>query len=248
MSDEISPSEAEINGFLKGLSDYIKASPNENQYIFEHILKQLKQGAKYSGEGYLKGNHGYEPVTVLEANQQTIVKRIFHPKDYKGADFAVSKIRNDGSFGVTVVQVKRNHGNSNFTLTESNNTKELTQLQNFSQWRSGYYLMIDETTNPPVSCFVTTGELISIISSIASQSPPFTNLKKVDIPNSQIHKYCRGSRVFYKAFYDCYRGATIDADAFAKIAFDYVNENNRALVELLLKKRNYKPNKPFNFR
>jgi hypothetical protein len=233
MSNERSPAKEDTDSFLRGFSDYIPAQPNENDYILTHILKQLKQGATLGEEDYLKGKHGYEPVIVLKAKGKRILKRIFHPLDYKGADFAVSKTRKDGSFGFSVIQVKRNHGNQSYTLSENSSTKEITQLKVFSKWRSGYYLMVDETTNPPTDCFITCRELIGLIESSSGKRFPFDGLTRVNILNADVKKYCRGTRVFYEAFYSCWRGATLKTDKFVQRAFEYVDETNRALVELL---------------
>jgi len=200
-----------------------------------HILKQLQQGAKLDSEEYVKGTHGYEPVIVLDVKGQKVFKRIFHPRDYKGADFAVSKIRKDGSFGFSVVQVKRNHGNQQFTLIENKYTHEITQLVEFSKWSSGCYLLIDETTNPPTDCFVTSQELIAIIEFNTGRNFPFNSMPKIDIPNADVRKYYRGTRIFYEAFYTCWRGATLKPGAFVDAALEYVDKTDRALVELFVK-------------
>lgn len=234
MSNESVPYETDVADFLKGLGDYLEASPNENQYILGHILKQIKEGAKFRDIDYLEGKRGYEPVIVLEAGRKKIVKRIFHPKDVTGADFLISKLDKPGYIGVSAVQVKRNHGRNFFTFIEGDKTRELTQLRNFSQWSSGYYLMIDETSKPPVDCFVLTSELVSMIQTVTGQNVLYRNLTRVDIPNQLVHKYSRGSRVFYKAFYDCRRGAWIETSAYLKDASDYVSKTMRSLVEIFV--------------
>jgi hypothetical protein len=237
MADIQNHSEADIKSFVESLGDQIDARPNENGDIFRHILNQLREGAKLLKEERLKGKTGYERVIVLEANGRLVAKRIFHPRDYKGVDFAISKIRDDGLMGISVIQVKRNHGKPNFTLTEDKNTKELNQLRTFSQWPSSYYLMVDESVNPPNDIFITTSEIISLISSLTGNSFPFTNLTKVDIPNSQIMKYARGSRIFYKSFYDCRRGAKTIQKEFVNKAISHVKTSDRALVELFVSRK-----------
>jgi hypothetical protein len=241
LSNENAPYEKDVIDFWKGLGEHLKASPNENQYIFEHILKQIREGAKLHPDHYIKGKHGYEPVTVLEASGKKIAKRIFHPKDVKGVDFLISKLARPGYIGLSVVQVKRNHGTGFFTLVENSKTKELTQLRNFSQWSSGYYLMIDETNKPPQDCFVLTSELISMIQTITGQNVLYGSLSRVDIPNHLVHKYSRGSHVFYKAFYDCRRGAQIKIDKYLENASEYVSQTMRSLVELLIQSEQNRP-------
>ena len=227
----------DIADFVKSLGDYLGATPNENQSILTHVLKQIQQGAILKDVKNLEGKRGYEPIIILEAKGKKIAKRIFHPLDIKGADFAISKELKPGSLGITAVQVKRNHKQSSFTFREDDKTKELTQLRKFREWQSGYYLMIDETTNPPLDCFVRTSELVSIIESISGKNVLHNNnLKRVNVPNYIVHQYCRGSRVFYEAFYACRRGATIKIDNFLTAADSYVLETNRSLVELFVQK------------
>lgn len=153
----------DVHDFLRGLGDFLKASPNENQYIQTQILKQIKEGAKLKEIRHLEGEHGYEPITFLEVRGLKIAKRIFHPRDIAGVDFVVSKLDPSGFIGTSVVQVKRNHGKPFFTLVENKHTRELTQLKKFRKWRSSYYLMVDETSKPPLDCFVLTSGLVSMI-------------------------------------------------------------------------------------
>jgi len=239
MSEEKIPHKFEIKNLVRGLGTYFQARPNENQNIFDHIFKQVREGwAEIKNPDYIRSKEGYEVVTTVEAKGILIKKRIFHPRDFKGADFALSKRYRDGSFGVTVVQVKRNHAKNNFTFVETKNTKEITQLRNmYNYWGSSYYLLIDEIINPPNDMFIRTKDLCSIIRNITSTS--LRNVTRVNVPNTTVRNYARGSYVFYDAFYKCRRGSRITFDAFSTDSLDYVNQTSRALVEILAQKRNF---------
>jgi len=235
MSEKNKSYEDDVGNFVKGLGDFLKASPNENQHILTQVLKQIKEGAGFKEIRHLKGEHGYEEIIVLEVRGSPVAKRIFHPRDINGVDFAVSKLGAAGQIGTSVVQVKRNHGKSAFTLVESNKTRELTQLRKFRKWPSSYYLMVDETGKSPLDCFILTSELVSMIQTITGCMILDKNLHRVSIPNEIVHKYCRGTHMFYKAFYDCRRGSWTKMSIFEEKAFEYVSETARALVEILVK-------------
>lgn len=172
---------------------------------------------------------------MLEVRGSPVAKRIFHPRDINGVDFAVSKLGTAGHIGTSVVQVKRNRGEPTFTLVESSKTRELTQLRKFRKWPSSYYLMVDETGKSPLDCFVLASELVFMIQTITRRTILDKNLIRVSIPNEIVHNYCRGTNVFYKAFYDCRRGSWTKMSVFEEKAVAYVSETTRALVELLVK-------------
>jgi len=236
MSESNKSYEDDVGDFLRGLGDFLKASPNENQYIYGQILKQIKEGAEFRDIKHLEGEHGYEEIVVLQVGG-LVAKRIFHPRDVAGVDFAVSKLGATGLIGTSVVQVKRNHGKNVFTLIESGKTRELTQLRKLRRWPSSYYLMVDETSKPPLDCFVLTAELVSIIQTITGRKISDKNLHRVNIPNESVHKCCRGTHMFYKAFYECRRGSWNKMSVFQEKALEYVSETMRALVEVLVKSK-----------
>ena len=95
--------------------------------------------------------------------------------------------------------------------------------------------MVDETSKPPLDCFVLTAELASIIQIITGRKISDKNLHRVNIPNDSVHKYCRGTRVFYKAFYECRRGSWNKMSVFQEKAIEYASETMRVFVEVLVK-------------
>jgi len=232
--NEITEYEFDTRVFITSLGDFLQASPNENQYISGQIIRQIKEGARVEESEYLKGEHGYEEITILEVNGLRVAKRIFHPRDLRGVDFAVSKLDED-SIATSVVQVKRNHGKQFFMLEERKGVRELTQLRNLRRWPSSYYLMIDETTDPPINCFVLSSEIASMIYSLTGYYISNRNLTSVKIPNNLVHRYCRGTRIFYKQFYDCRRGSWRKIEEFIESASEYTSETLRALVEILVR-------------
>lgn len=139
-----------------------------------------------------------------------------------GADFVLEKRISSDMVGITAVQTKRNHGEDHFCFSN----RELRQLDKFSNFcYSAYYLMVDETTNPPTDCFIRIDELKKIIADI-SRTP------SVKISNPKVRKYCRDSNMFYEAFYNCQRGSKCEIDEFISSAFNYVRLTNRVLVGL----------------
>jgi hypothetical protein len=133
--------------------------------------------------------------------------------------------------GVTAVQVKRNHGNTFFEFQ----ARELTQLEQFLKyWGSGYYLLIDETSNPPSNCFVSTSELLRTIVKITNNPYILKSPKRILIPNENIRMYCRGLKLFYDVFYSCSRGEKMPPDTFFNKVREYVKRAYRIVIELLL--------------
>ena len=60
MSEKGISYEDDVGNFVRGLGDFLKASPNENQYIYGQILRQIKEGVEFRDIKHLEGKHGYE--------------------------------------------------------------------------------------------------------------------------------------------------------------------------------------------
>lgn len=229
---EFAEIEKDVESFVLSLGKSVEATPHETKNITAHLMKQVEFGAKKKPEEYLKGPRGYEPVIVFEKSKLTIKKRLFHPRDAHGVDFALTKYTKGGkTLGVTAVQVKRNRGNTFFEFRK----RELTQLKHFLEfWGSGYYLFVDETTNPPSNCFLHTSELLTIIVKITKNRNILKSPKRVLIPNDDIRGYCRGLRHFYKFFYSCSRGEKMAPKKLLKNVREYAKKAYRIVIELLL--------------
>lgn len=111
---EFAEIEKDVESFVLSLGRSVEATPHENKYILAHLMRQIELGAKKKPEEYLKGSRGYEPVMVYQKSGLTIKKRLYHPKDAYGVDFALTKYKKGRKVGVTVVQVKRNHARARF--------------------------------------------------------------------------------------------------------------------------------------
>jgi len=234
---EFAEVEKDVNSFVLSLGKSIEATPHENKHILAHLMKQIEFGAKKKPEEYLESPRGYEPVIVYEKSGLTIKKRLFHPKDAYGVDFMLTKSAKGKVLGVTAVQVKRNHGNTFFEFQE----RELSQLQHFLEyWGSGYYLFIDETSNPPSNCFVSTSELLHTIVEITNNPHILKSPKRVLIPNENIRMYCRGLKLFYDFFYSCSRGEKMLPNKFLKRVTEYAKEAYRIVVELFMVQKDTK--------
>lgn len=222
----------DVDDFVSTYGESLKAIPNENQYIVSHIMKQIQLGARKKPDERLKGERGYETVFVFERRGLEIRKRLFHPRDFNGVDFALTKYakHSHAFLGVTAVQVKRNRGKTAFEFEE----REIRQLKLFlDYWGSGYYLFVDETASPPSFCFVRTSELSKIIVNMTNNPKILDSPRRVIIPNHAARRYCRGSKLFYDYFYNCSRGQKISRKTFYDRAKEYTNEALRILVELL---------------
>jgi hypothetical protein len=230
MSDIISNVRRDVASFVNTFSEYHQATPNENQYILNHIMKQIDLGAKKKQEEYLEGERGYEPVTVFQKGNITIKKRIFHPRDVQGVDFQITKYSKDKKIGFVALQVKRNHGNAFFDFQN----RDIAQLGRFCHcWSNGYYLFVDEVSRPPSSCFLRVSEVVDILVNI-SQNPNILNAPQpTRIPNNSVGNYCRGLTLFYDLFCSCNRGEKSSPQTFIKRLTDYIRENFRIVVELL---------------
>jgi len=214
---------SDVQHFIGLFTMFHEALPDETQHTFRQVIKQIREAESIPSETYLKGKTGIEPVWTFKKSGVTVSKRIFHPghgEHLTGADFVLSK-KKIFTIGVSAVQTKRNGGKKYFEFGQ----RDFNQLKKFSlHWRSAYYLMVDETYTPPLDCFITVDELKRLI--LNQTTPP------IKIPNSEVRKYCRGSNLFYDAFYGCWRGSDYTDDELLNIAFNYVKLTKRVLVEL----------------
>jgi len=220
----------DVQHFIGLFSRFHEAMPDETQHTFRQVIKQIKEAKNLPEEAYLKGKTGIEPIWTFEKRGVKVSKRVFHPgrgEHETGADFVLSKKKTRDTVGVTVVQTKRNRGKGYFAFDQ----RDLNQLGKFSScWKSAYYLMVDETVSPPIDCFITVNELKRLIAQ-SQTAPP------IRIPNSDVRQYCRGSNIFYDAFYKCQRGSEYAEDELVNLSFNYVKLTKRVLVELLAEKR-----------
>jgi hypothetical protein len=153
----------DVQHFVELFSRFHEAMPDENQHVFRQVIKQVEEVKNLPEETYLQGKTGIEPVWTFEKSGVKVNKRVFHPgrgEHETGADFVLSKKTAMNTLGITAIQTKRNRGKSYFEFDQRN----LSQLNKFSScWRSGYYLMVDETVSPPIDCFITIDELKGLI-------------------------------------------------------------------------------------
>ena len=220
----------DVQHFISLFTAFHEAMPDETQHTFRQVIRQIRETKNVPEETYLKGKTGLEPVWTFERSGVKVSKRIFHPgrgERLTGADFFLSKKKTLKTVGVTAVQTKRNGGKDYFKFEQ----RDLDQLDKFSQsWRSAYYLMVDETVTPPIDCFITVYELKRLIARNQTAPP-------IKIPNSEVREYCRGSNLFYDAFYRCQRGSEYNKEELMIIAFNYTRLTKRVLVELWAEKR-----------
>jgi len=218
---------SDVHHFIGLFTAFHKAMPDETQHIFRQVIKQIRETKNVPEETYLKGKTGLEPVWTFEKSGVRVSKRIFHPgraERFTGADFFLSKKKTLKTVGITAVQTKRNRGKQFFKFEQ----RDLDQLDKFSQsWRSAYYLMVDETVTPPSDCFITVYEL-KRLTAWNQTTPP------IKIPNSEVRRFCRGSNLFYNAFYRCQRGSEYNEEELMTVAFNYAKLTKRVLVELLV--------------
>lgn len=223
--------ERDVVDFVLTLGKSVEATPNENQYVISHIVKQIELGAKKKPDEYIEADKGYEPVFVFEKGGLDIKKRVFHPRDARGVDFVMTKYVSGKSLGVTAIQVKRNRGKAFFEFTK----RDLTQLRKFlNYWGSGYYLLVDETSQSPTYCFVTTAELFKVILNVSKDPRILIAPKRVAIPNQDVMGYCRGLNLFYNLFYSCSRGQKMPKKDFATRVSEYAKKALRTVVEILI--------------
>jgi hypothetical protein len=208
--------------FIKSWSDFLKASPDENQHVFVEVLRQVSK-VPLKRIDYLEGKHGQEPVFVYEYKGVTINKRIFHPgqgEKIRGVDFILFKYIEPylGRIGMVAIQTKRNRGNAYYEFLQRD-YDQLERLSNF--WKSAYYLFVDETIKPPLLCFLLLSELRTLLN-----SPP------TKISNEEVRRFCRGPEVFYNAFYSCRRGSKDTIKNYLLNVTEYSSVTKRTLLEL----------------
>lgn len=218
----------DVKDFTNTFCTFQKAYPNENQHIFDQIFKQIMKAEK-SDEQYIETDKGQEVIWIFEKNGLKVIKRVFHPSPTgegpSGADFVLYKMTTSG-VKVTAVQVKRNRNQQFFKFEE----RDLEQLEKLASWGSAYYLMVDETTKPPLYCFLTVNEIFGLVGR--------SNKKRsVEIPNAEIRNYCRGINQFYGLFYKCIRGSKYTPENYGIQIIDYIMETKRAVVEISTRKK-----------
>jgi hypothetical protein len=216
--------------FVNTFCDFHKAFPNENQHIFGQIWAQMKKAEK-SDDNFITGEKGQEQIWTFEKNQIRVYKRVFHPGPGEGpvgVDFALYKETKSSKVGATAVQVKRNRNKDYFEFLQ----RDLDQLAKLTRfWGSAYYLMVDETIQPPLYCFLTVNEVASIINQTGGKLP-------VRILNKEVRKYCRGLNNFYDLFYSCNRGSSYVPKDYSANIVDYIKKTKRIIVELSTKRNN----------
>jgi hypothetical protein len=226
--DSLGDTEAEIKHFAATFCNFHRAFPDENQHIFGQIYEQVLKADTHDRE-YLPSEKGQEEIWVFRKNGTVVYKRVFHPgsgEKASGVDFALYKKVSLDKVGITAVQVKRNRNKPYFEFSK----RDLTQRNRIGKlWGSAYYLMVDETIGPPpLYCFITATELLSLIEEYG-RNPP------VRIPNEEVRRFCRGLNLFYQNFYSCLMGSHLaPKDYLAKIDI-FVRRSKRAVVEISTK-------------
>ena len=212
----------DVTDFTTSFGVFHEAFPNENQHLIGQIVKQIKMAEKTDNE-YIRTDKGQEQIWTFEKKGVKVYKRVFHPgrgEWFSGADFILYKITSKSEVKVSAVQVKRNRNEAYFEFE----SRDLKQLERISSWGSAYYLMVDETTNPPLHCFLTVNEISKLLGK--RKKPP------IRIPNTEIRNYCRGANQFYNLFYRCIRGSKYVPEAYKLQITDYISKTNRVIVEI----------------
>jgi len=214
----------ETKHFVDTFCDFHKAFPSENQQIFGQIYEQIQKAEKHEKE-YLPSDKGQEEIWIFERGKVKVYKRVFHPGPGEGpvgADFVLYKKKSSSKVGVTAVQVKRNRNRAFFEFLQ----RDLNQLSKLAQyWGSAYYLMVDETIQPPLYCFLTVNEISSLIRQAHSKPP-------VRILNKDVRRHCRGLDNFYDLFYSCNRGSSYAPKDYSANVINYIKKTRRIVVEL----------------
>jgi len=210
--------------FVNTFCAFHRAFPSENQHIFDQIYEQIRKAEKYDKD-YIPSEKGQEEIWTFERSGVKVLKRVFHPGPGEGpvgVDFALYKMMKPSKVGVTAVQVKRNRGRGFFEFLQ----RDLDQLSKLAQyWGSAYYLMVDETIQPPLYCFLMVNEVDSLIHQAGG-------LAAVRVLNKDVRNHCRGLDNFYDLFYRCGRGSlSMPEDYNAKI-INYIQKTRRAIVEI----------------
>jgi hypothetical protein len=232
MSEEKFPENMsqDIKHFINTFCEFHKAFPSENQHIFGQVYEQIEKAEKRKKD-YIQGDKGQEEIWVFERSGVRVYKRVFHPGPGEGpvgVDFAIYKEMKPSKVGATAVQVKRNRGRSFFEFLQ----RDLNQLSKLAQfWGSAYYLMVDETIQPPLYCFLTVNEVDSLIHQVGGLPP-------VRIENQEVRNHCRGLDNFYGLFYSCSRGSSYLPSDYNANVISYIQKTRRILVELSAKRKN----------
>jgi len=215
--------------FVNTFCDFHEAFPDENQHVFGQIFEQMRKAEKPDTD-YIPSEKGQEEIWTFEKSNVKVYKRVFHPGRGErpvGVDFALYK-EMKSKVGATAVQVKRNRNKDFFEFSQ----RDLNQLSKLTQfWGSAYYLMVDETIQPPLYCFLTANEVDSLIYQ-AGGTPP------VRILNKDVRKHCRGLDNFYDLFYSCNRGSLNMPKDYNANLVKYIQETKRIVVELSAKRSN----------
>jgi hypothetical protein len=234
MSEEKLPEDIsqDTQHFVNTFCDFHKAFPNENQQIFGQVYEQIKRAEKHN-EGYVRSDKGQEEIWTFESSGVTVYKRVFHPGPGEGpvgVDFALYKEVKPSKVGATAVQVKRNRNRDFFEFQQ----RDLDQLSKLAKyWGSAYYLMVDETTQPPLYCFLTVTEVDILIGQTGGIPP-------VKVLNKDVRRYCRGLDNFYDLFYSCNRGSSVIPKDYDANLISYLKETRRVVVELSTKRKGTK--------
>lgn len=234
MSEERLPEDIsqDTKHFINTFCDFHKAFPNENQQIFGQVYEQIQKAEKHKRD-YIQSDKGQEEIWIFERGQVRVYKRVFHPGPGEGpvgVDFALYKKKTSSKVGATAVQVKRNRNRDFFEFLQ----RDLDQLNKLAKyWGSAYYLMVDETIQPPLHCFLTVNEVESLIHQAGGKPP-------ARILNEDVRKHCRGLDNFYDLFYSCNRGSSYLHKDYDANMINYIQNTRRVVVELSTKRNSMK--------
>src|SRR4030042_4189057 len=160
MSERELPEEIsrDTKDFVETFCYFHKAFPSENQHVFGQVYAQIQKAEKHENE-YISGDKGQEEIWIFERGNVRVDKRVFHPGPGEGpvgVDFVLYKRTTSSKVGATAVQVKRNRNRLFFEFLQ----RDLDQMDKLAEfWGSAYYLMVDETIQPPLHCFLTVNEM-----------------------------------------------------------------------------------------
>lgn len=227
MAPEDSPKEdikEDTKHFINTFCTFYRASPDENQHIFDQVYEQILKAVSH-GREYLASDRGQELIWTFERFGTKVYKRVFHPgsgEKTTGADFTLYKKVSADKVGITAVQVKRNRGKPYFEFDK----RDLTQRNRLATlWGSAYYLMVDETCGSPLYCFISAMEIYYLIQ-------PTINTPPVRISNLDIRRLCRGSNLFYSSFYSCSMGSKYAPNSYLKRMETFTRRSKRIVAEI----------------
>src|SRR5437660_12077779 len=125
----------DTDSFVTTVSKFWEAKPDENQYIIEHVTKQVENADAYH-RNHLRGETGSELIHVFEKGTVQVRKRVFHPgrgEHATGADFVLTKRPSMGEVGAVAVQVKSNRRKDYFEFL-TRDVRQFQRLSNFSRY------------------------------------------------------------------------------------------------------------------